>query len=69
MIFQSLEEQKYDVAMRIKNFKGLVFALLKELDQRAKLLKSDYVAVNNFGSVNYQEWVFLVRFNFWNCYV
>ena len=52
MIFQCLVEHKYNVAMRIKNFKASVLVLLEVLNERTKFLEMDCVVVDHFRAID-----------------
>ncbi len=54
MIFQCLVEHKYNVAIRIKNFKASVLVLLEVLYERTKFLEMDCVFVGHFRPIDDQ---------------
>ena len=54
MIFQCLVEHKYNVAMRIINFKASVLVLLEVLNERTKFLEMDCVVVGHFRAIDDQ---------------
>ncbi len=59
MVFQGLVERKYNVAMRIKNFKASVLVLLEVLNERTKFLEMDCVFVGHFRPIDDQGSTYL----------